>query len=456
MTVRPAFLVCLVLVGNMRAAEPADFLACDDACLSVDQNLTAIPNAELLGCDACDSCGGCVDKAWWEGLLDAEKSLLSDINSGLKPTGFSLSGYLLHGVTSTSDDPRNPPSGLGNLPAGGPIYRSDDYQLNRFLLTLARKPAPLVGDWSMGGVATAVYGSDYFFLQSRGLETHRNFSNKWNDGGSGIGGTALTGVALPNLYATLVNPSIDTSVKVGHFYHPGGFEQFESLGGSLAYSSTYSLSFVSFRFVTGMETSWKMNDQTTVLGGVHRGRRNWEDNNNHVNGYGGFQWKSDDGDTSLNVIMDVGAEDNAGNNQQYVQSIVASQKLTDDLTYFMHSDYGYVENAGAAGKSAQFYGFSNYIFYDLTPKWVVGCRYEIFNDIDGTRVLPQLGVPGLSPGVFQQFALGAVYKMTPDLWFRWGLRWDWYNPDGPAPSGPFNEFKKRDQTMLFMAMQLKL
>ncbi|MDA1012932.1 MAG: outer membrane beta-barrel protein [Planctomycetota bacterium] len=439
---------CLLTATNLlRAQSPSD-IPCDADCLP--------KLSEELKADPMDCCGtGYEQETWWAGLMEGKKTLFSGLNEQLKPLGISVGGYMLHGVNTTSDDPTNPPSGFGNLPAAGLVYRSDDYQLNRILLSASRKPQPFIGGWNLGGVVTMMYGSDYFALQSRGLEAEGDFSNNWNsDSGSGLLGRALMGVAMPNLYALAVKD--DVSVKLGHFFHPGGLEQFESLGTGIAYSATYSSSFVAFRFVTGMETEWKANEQTTVLGGFHRGRRNWGDNNNHLNGFGGFRWKSCDKKTEFAYIMDIGAEDNAGNNQQYVQSIVASQKLADKLTYMIHSDYGYVENEGINRSSAQFLSFVNYIFYDLNKKWVVGCRYEVFDDMGGTRVIPRPGFPAQAPGIWQQFAIGAVYKMTPDVWLRWGLRWDWFNPDGPAPAGPFNEGKKRDQTMLFMAMQITL
>lgn len=448
-----AALSCFVQIATLGVGLAQE--ACD--AISASGSCDDVPTT---GADICDSCGKCEfcsaadQQPWWQDLLDGEKRVLSGVNDGLKPAGISVSGYMLMGVTTTSNDPKNPPSGFGNLPAGGLVYRSDDFQLNRLLLSFSRKPQPFFGGWAVGGVSTIMYGTDYFALQSRGLETHRNFTNKWNDSGSGVLGDALMGIAMPNLYAIAAKD--DVTVKMGHFYHPGAFEQFDSLGTGLAYSVTYSSSFVAFRFITGAEVDWKMDKQTNLVGGIHRGHRNWEDNNNHVNGYGGFRWKSEDGRTTFNYIADVGAEDDAGNNQQFVQSIVASQKFTEKLGVLFHSDYGYVENAGAGGDSAQFASLVTYLFYDLNPNWVVGCRYEVFNDIDGTRVRPRPGFPGLAPGVWQQFALGAVYKMTPDVWLRWGLRWDWFNPDGPAPSGPFNESKLRDQTMLFMAMQIKL
>ena len=43
--------------------------------------------------------------------------------------------------------------------------------------------------WDIGGAVDVLYGTDYQFLQSRGLETHGDFTNNWNsDDGSGLNG----------------------------------------------------------------------------------------------------------------------------------------------------------------------------------------------------------------------------------------------------------------------------
>jgi hypothetical protein len=67
-----------------------------------------------------------------------------------------------------------------------------------------------------------LYGTDYAFLQARGLETRSDFSPHWNSStGSGFGGVGLMGLAMPQLYAELAYN--DMKVKLGHFYYPAGF-----------------------------------------------------------------------------------------------------------------------------------------------------------------------------------------------------------------------------------------
>lgn len=41
---------------------------------------------------------------------------------------------------------------------------------------------------------------------------------------------------------------------------------------------------------------------------------------------------------------DFGAEDNAGDNDQYIQSVVFEQKFLEKWAYIFQSDYGFVRN----------------------------------------------------------------------------------------------------------------
>ncbi len=59
------------------------------------------------------------------------------------------------------------------------------------------------------------------------------------------------------------------------------------------------------------------------------------------------------------------------------------------------------------------------LLHEVNEKFGWGMRYELFNDLDGARVIPRPGLPGLAPGVWQHFDIGAVYKPDPKkLWLR--------------------------------------
>ena len=140
----------------------------------------------------------------------------------LERLGLDISAYLQQSVNTNSRNPRNPGAGVGNWPGAGWMYRNDEYMLNRAYFSVTRTPDTSNGRWDIGGAVDVLYGTDYQFLQSRGLETHKDFTNKWNsDNGSGLFGVGLMGVALPQAYFQIANDRL--SIKLGHFYHPLGF-----------------------------------------------------------------------------------------------------------------------------------------------------------------------------------------------------------------------------------------
>ena len=164
-----------------------------------------------------DSAISCADELVC-GEADCCNSLFSDRGGDgfLESLGIDISGYMQQGINTNSRNPRNPPSGAGNWPGAGWTYRNDEYMLNRMYLSLSRTPDTSNGQWDIGGAVDVLYGTDYQFLQSRGLETHGDLTNKWNsDNGSGLFGKGLMGFALPQAYLEIANENL--SVKLGHF-----------------------------------------------------------------------------------------------------------------------------------------------------------------------------------------------------------------------------------------------
>lgn len=357
----------------------------------------------------------------------------------LDDLGIVTSGYIQQSVNTNSVNPRNPPGGAGNWPGAGWIYRNDEYMLNRVYLTLSRTPDTSCGQWDIGGAVDVLYGTDYQFLQSRGLETHTDFTNKWNSGtGSGLNGIGLMGLAMPQAYLELANE--DVSVKLGHFYHPLGFVRLDLSGASIGNTGTYSMFYGEFLPVTGGMVDVKATDQITLTGGIHRGSGNWTDNNDNLNGFVGANWQSADGTTLIMYKGDFGAEDAAGNNDQYIQSVVFEQKIGDRTAFIVQSDYGLVTNAGPGGSDATFYSIINMLGYQFTEKLHGGIRYELFHDVDGTRVAPAPGA-----GVWNAVSVGGTYKICPNLWFRPEVRWDCFDGAAGVSNAAFGNGTEDDQ-----------
>ena len=98
----------------------------------------------------------------------------------LQRRGIDINLQLDLGITTNSRNPTNPAGGSGNQPATQYNYLNDQFMMNQLLITLDREPKSEHGAFGFGWHVDLVYGTDYFCLQSRGLETNNDFSNRWN------------------------------------------------------------------------------------------------------------------------------------------------------------------------------------------------------------------------------------------------------------------------------------
>jgi hypothetical protein len=357
-----------------------------------------------------------------------------------------LGGHIQQGVTTNSRNPLNPSAGVGNFPATQWNYRNDEYMLNQLLLTAGRETNTGGSGWDIGGEIDFVYGTDYIFLQSRGLETRSDMTNHWNSTtGSGFGGVGLMGLALPQMYLEVAHN--DLTVMLGHFYHPLGYESRVPTE-NFYYSSSYGFTFAFEQFqVTGANTEWKLTDSVTISGGFHRGMGNWEDNNDRLNGFGALHWNNDDKDTSFSFVFDIGKEDDAGQATRYLQSVVFEKEIRNRWSYVLHSDFGFQQDALTSSETAYWYSVVQHVAYEITPSWTAGMRFEWFDDLDGFLVEP---TPG--PGVFNGLTLGLNHTPCDKVIVRPEVRWDWFDADDGVGPGPFGNGTARSQFMASVDM----
>lgn len=356
----------------------------------------------------------------------------------LESHGIDVNGMLSQSINTNSRNPTNPPGGAGNLPGGLFLYRNDEYMLNWLGLSIEKGTDTSQRDWDFGFEFDVVYGTDYFSLQSRGLEQEGDGTNRWNaDNGAGVIG-GLHGLAIPQLYGEFAYR--DLSVKIGKFFHPLGFSRYEPNLNSIANTRTYSAIYGEFATVTGLQSDWQVTDQLALTAAVHRGDANWEDNNDILSSYYGFNWISRDGTSELRYMFDVGREDDTGLNDQYIHAIVFQKRFFDHWLYLFHNNFGYVKNGGPGSRDERWYGIEQQIAYEFSDKFVAGIRYEWFEDIDGTRVSP---TPG--PGVYHLLDFGGTYKVTQKFWLRPEFRWEWFEADSGLGPGPFGNGQHRSQ-----------
>ena len=353
--------------------------------------------------------------------------------------GIEANGMLWHSVNTNNRNPTNQPAGVGSAPGGLFLYRSDEYMLNWLGMSFSKAAKQNQAGWDFGGAAHFVFGTDYFSLQSRGLELEGDGSNKWNsDFGSGLIG-GLHGLALPELYGEATFRR--WHFTFGKFFHSMGFSRYLPNLNSIGNTRSYSAIFGEFSTVTGLQANYQLTEQLTITSCVHQGDANWEDNNGKLSSYFGFDWTSEDGDTELRFIFDVGREDDAGLNDQYVHAIVYQRRFRENWLYLAHHNFGWIANGVGAGQNQDWYSLEQHLAYELSEKITVGMRYEFFADPDGVTVAPSPG-----KGTYHMLDVGGTYRMTESIWFRPELRWEWFDADGSvAAPGPFGDGTQRSQ-----------
>ena len=188
--------------------------------------------AKVFAADACDNYS-------LDSLVECLEILPKPKQFGfLKEHGIQINGLLNQTMNTNSRNPTNFPNGVGNLPGGLFLYRNDEYMFNWLGVSVEKEIDTSQRDWDAGFEFDVVYGTDYFSLQSRGLEQEGDGSNRWNaDNGAGVIG-GLHGLALPQLYGEFAYQNV--SVKIGKFFHPLGFSRYEPNLNSIANTRTYS------------------------------------------------------------------------------------------------------------------------------------------------------------------------------------------------------------------------
>ena len=405
---------------------------------------SASPSDALpLDAEACDACGAC-----------APACCPAD-------PGLTIGGWFAIGFTANGRNAQNPPGSNGNLPVTF-NYRANDFQINQLNLFLEQATNTGGYGWDFGGRIDLLFGEDYFFTQSAGLETRQNWDNAWNVGvgGAGIGGRGRYGLAMPQVYGEVAYN--DLKVKIGHFYTIIGYEVVTAPD-NFFYSHAYTMQYGEPFTHTGAIATWEYAERLTLIGGVVNGWDKFDAVTDRASFIGGVSWTSPSERASLAFSFITGDEDGSaaggiitGNRTMY--SLVFSLDITDDWKYVLQHDLGVQENGGIApGQDASWYGLNQYLFYTLNDTWAAGFRYEFFTDQNGTRVTNVPAGWANVAGTWQELALGLNWRPTDHMILRPEVRWDWFNPSGAgAPAGPFNDGVDRDQFLFGVDLILTL
>ncbi len=366
----------------------------------------------------------------------------------LQETGISISGWLQQGITFDNEHAASR--------FNGPVATDDrdgEYQLNQFWMTLERPVHSGGSGLDFGGRIDAAYGSDWRWYTNNGLENHLN----------GFDGQTY-GMMLPQAYLAVA--CNDVTVKLGTYLAPFDCESMPATA-NFFYSHSYCYTYGVPHLLTGMLADYKMDQNWSVQGGLHRGWSQLDDDNSAVDFLGGVRWQSSDRRTIVSYTLSSGPQDVGGNENGFVYSFVVEEKLGPRSQYILVHDLGVENNALAGGAAADWYGLNQYYIYTLSSQWAACVRAEWFRDQDGVCVTGPGNIPGVRAwaghgfeGNFYEVTAGLNWRPHANVTFRPEVRYDCY--DGGAGSYgqsnqtglPFND--GRNSTQFLTAADLIL
>jgi hypothetical protein len=341
----------------------------------------------------------------------------------LQRHGIKMGGWVEQGITFNNLNPEDR--------YNGPIVTNDrdkEYQLNQAWLYLDRQVNNGGCGWGWGGHVDVAYGTDWRFGQNVGLETRIDSAD------------SFYGLVLPQFYGDVAYNNL--TIRAGHFATNTSLEQVPAVA-NFFYSHAYLMAgYFDPLLVTGVQASYKLGDNFTVIGGINRGWMEFEDADHTWNFLGGVKWVDDAKRQTLSLMVDSGDMIGAtGLHQRNSFFTVYTCNLTERWQYGAQYNLGQEVNGSVVrpGQNGNWYGTEQLLTYKFNEKWSMGMRYEYVRDEGGSRVFGVgnflltdrgwNGMPGFC-GSFQDLSLGVNYRPNANIVIRPETRWDTY--DGPV------------------------
>jgi len=236
-------------------------------------------------------------------------------------------------------------------------------------------------DW--GGRIDFVWGAD-------GPDTQCFGDGSWDSGWNSAGGDQPYGSSIPQIYGEIGVG--DLTVKAGHFYTIIGYEVVQAPD-NFFFSHAYTMYYGEPFTHTGMLASYSIaGGDLTLMGGWVNGWDNGFGNNTGGSMMlGGISAQLTDA-VALTWAFTTGDQGTAGSNLTvndiFMQSIVLSVDLSDNLQYVFQSDIGQqVQRTVGSRDKSEWYGINQYLLYTINDMYSVGARLEWFHDDDAARGL---------------------------------------------------------------------
>ena len=362
--------------------------------------------------------------------------------------------------------------------------QANEFVMNQLYLSFGRMVNKNSNRFDVGARVDLLYGTDYFFTSSLGLETetYREDANgsqfptddpteahlKWNqnDGKRRDGTAALYGLSMPQLYAEFFLPiQCGLTVKAGHFYSIMGYESVMAPQ-NFFYSRTYTTTYGEPTTHTGILLSQQISPNFSIHGGITRGWNTWENADDGTSGIIGVQYDTCL-DSSIAFTLHTGKTSVQDTGTRTNYSLVLSQQINPAWKYVIQHDLG-TEPRGAQKfdqldeirTKATWCSIVQYLEGQLTPACALGLRFEWFQDMGHSRILqfPYSSTFGGGHSVIVEgknyfdISLGMKWKPVEYITIRPEVRWDWSDVkitstvDGvPSRPGIFDNFTKKSQ-----------
>jgi hypothetical protein len=327
-------------------------------------------------------------------------------------------GWIEQGVTLNTLSPR----GRSNFPVG---FNNDfnNYQMNQTYLALQKPVDRSASAWDIGGRVDFLYGTDAVFTESRGLETHTDFTDKWND--------QRYGLALPQCYLEVFAPGgTGLTLKLGHFYTTVGYENVPAID-NFFYSHSYEFLYGEPLTHTGLLAAKKIGP-FTFQAGMTRGWNNWEDNDGNLGVLGSLCCTNKDGTASVAFAIHSGREQHQAPDDprdRTIYSLVYCRKFGERWQYVLQHDNGLETGTARGLPPNDWFGINQYLFYAIDDNLKAGVRFEWFRDDSGTQV-------GLHPSRaadYYETSLGLNWTPRERVVLRPEVRFDWVDAPGYQP-----------------------
>ncbi len=351
----------------------------------------------------------------------------------LGPGSFFIDGHISQGLSySNADSDYRSPMGTCDR---------DGYQMNQLYLSLGRK-VEKSDRLSVGGQVDFMFGTDYYYMASAGLENtqiNQPHWNAWGDDARYRAGRDEYGFAMPQIYGEVYAPIFGgVDLKIGHFNSVMGYESLESTK-NFFYSHSYARIYGMPTSMTGVMGSTNINNYWEFIYGAVNEWNAFDTENDNFSGVLGLKFKSRDGFFTFGVSTMFGDqsapsyqfETYGEPDMTFVLNTYAQFKFTPKFPYAIEFTAGYddreyfcMETFGMNHGRAWF-GLTNYVYYQLFDTLALGARVEWFCDCDNTVIDGGYGFSAIDDSAnYFAVTFGANWTPLPWMTIRPEIRYD--------------------------------